>query len=591
MLGSNRVSGPGGGAARSGDLVLVAQGGHARGGRDRPGGRAQITRVLGRPDVARDLIEGLLLDRGLAREFDPAVEREARAAAARKINATDGRRDLRSLPTFTIDPASARDFDDAISAERLDDDSKMRVWVHIADVSAYVPEGSTVDLEARRRGTSVYVPGAVEPMLPQALSNDACSLVPGKERAAVTVELELHGATVTKAAFYRSLIRSDERLSYEQVDEIFAGRRRAREPWAEPLAAARAAAAALEEQRRKGHSGALTLDSTEPEFAFDEDGHVEQVLVREQTESHRLIEHLMIAANEAVARLLSERGAPCLYRVHERPEPERVKRLVEQLATLEVPTPPLPKNLSPSQAAELMGEISRRVETHVRRNGGRAALTSLLLRTLQQAAYSPKNSGHAGLGTAYYCHFTSPIRRYPDLVCHRALLSAVGGGQHAPRAAGMGELAEWTSDRERAAMTIERDADDVARCFALQRVLYEDGWEQVFSGEVVGLISAGAFISFGRPSERADAQAERGARAQGAAEREAVPVSQDYRGMLPVRRMRGAGGEREWWELNEQGTILHGESPGSTLRLGDRIEVRVARVEVARGRVDLIPNV
>jgi len=535
--------------------------------------------VLGRPDVARDLIEGLLLDRGLNRGFAQDVEREARAAAEKTIDVTAGRRDLTGLPTFTIDPASARDFDDAISAERLDDDptrSATRIWVHIADVSAYVPEGSLVDLEARRRGTSVYVPGAVEPMLPEALSNDACSLVPGKERAAVTVELELHGATVAKAAFYRSLIRSDERLSYERVDEIFAGRERAREPWAEPLAVAREAAVALEEDRRRGHSGALTLDSSEPEFVFDDDGHVEEVLVRVQTESHRLIEHLMIAANEAVARLLYERGTPCLYRVHERPEPERVKRLVEQLATLDVPTPPLPKNMSPSQAAELMGEISRRVETHVQRGGGRAALTSLLLRTLQQAAYSPKNNGHAGLGTAYYCHFTSPIRRYPDLVCHRALLSAVGGGERGPRAAGMGEMAEWTSDRERAAMTIERDADDVARCFALERALYEDGWERVFAGEVVGLISAGAFIAFGT-------------RAQGAAKQEAVPVSPDYRGMLPVRRMRGAGGEREWWELNEQGTILHGESPGSTLRLGDLIEVRVARVDVARGRVDLLP--
>jgi ribonuclease R len=569
-LGSNRVADRGGDAARAGDLVLVGRAG-------RGDGRAQITRVLGRPDVARDLIEGLLLDRGLARGFERAVEREARAAAEKQIQAADGRRDLTGLPTFTIDPASARDFDDAISAERLGDERAhpiARVWVHIADVSAYVHEGSLVDLEAKRRGTSVYVPGAVEPMLPEALSNDACSLVPGAKRAAVTVELELHGATVVKAAFYRSLIRSDERLSYEQVDEIFAGRERAREPWAEPLQAAREVATALEHDRRKGHSGALTLDSAEPEFVFDEEGHVEEVLVRVQTESHRLIEHLMIAANEAVARLLSERGTPCLYRVHERPEPERVKRLVEQLSSLKVPTPPVPKNMSPSQAAELMGEISRGVEAHVRRAGGRAALTSLLLRTLQQAAYSPKNSGHAGLGTAYYCHFTSPIRRYPDLVCHRALLSAVGGGERAPRAAGMGELAEWTSDRERAAMTIERDADDVARCFALERVLYEGGWEQTFIGEVVGLISAGAFIAFGTGAE-------------GGAKQEAV--SPDYRGMLPVRRMRGAGGEREWWELNEQGTILHGESPGSTLRLGDTIEVRVARVEVARGRVDLLP--
>jgi ribonuclease R len=571
-LGSNRVADPGGDAARAGDLVLVQQAG--RGGN----GRAQITRVLGRPDVARDLIEGLLLNRGCRREFEHAVEREAREAAEKTIQATAGRRDLTGLPTFTIDPESARDFDDAISAERLGEDHThpaTRVWVHIADVSAYVHEGSLVDLEAKRRGTSVYVPGAVEPMLPEALSNDACSLMPGVERAAVTVELELQGASVVKAAFYRSLIRSDERLSYERVDEIFAGREHASDPWAEPLKAAREVAAALEEDRRKGHSGALTLDSSEPEFVFDEAGHVEEVLVRMQTESHRLIEHLMIAANEAVARLLSERGTPCLYRVHERPEPERVKRLVDQLATLEVPTPPVPKNMSPSQAAELMGEISRRVEAHVRRAGGRAALTSLLLRTLQQAAYSPKNSGHAGLGTAYYCHFTSPIRRYPDLVCHRALLSAVGGGERAPRAAGMGELAEWTSDRERAAMKIERDADDVARCFALERALYEDGWDQVFAGEVVGLIAAGAFISFGARAE---------GRAQG---RDAV--SPDYRGMLPVRRMQGEGGGREWWELNEQGTILHGESAGSTLRLGDAIEVRVARVEVARGRVDLIP--
>jgi ribonuclease R len=380
------------------------------------------------------------------------------------------------------------------------------------------------------------------------------------------------------------LIRSDERLSYERVDQIFAGHERAAVPWGEPLQVAREVAIALEQARREGHSGALTLDSSEPEFSFDEDGHVSEVLMRVQTESHRLIEHLMIAANEAVARLLSERGTPCLYRVHERPEPERVKRLVEQLSSLKVPTPPLPKNISPSQAAELMGEISRRVEAHVSRAsgtaskpaGGRAALTSLILRTLQQAAYSPKNSGHAGLGTAYYCHFTSPIRRYPDLVCHRALLSAVGGGERAPRAAGLGDLAEWTSDRERAAMRVERDADDMARCFALERALFEHGWEQTFAGEVVGLIAAGAFIAFGLTPEQD------GERAQNAL----API---YQGMLPVRHMRGEDGAREWWELNEQSTILHGESPGSTLRLGDSIEVRVARVDVVRGRVDLLP--
>ena len=162
---------------------------------------------------------------------------------------------------------------------------------------------------------------------------------------------------------------------------------------------------------------------------------------------------------------------PCLYRVHERPEPERIERLVAQLASLGVPTPPLPERMSSSQAAELLGAISGRADEHVRRTGrGRLALGSLVLRSLKQAYYSPKNLGHAGLRSPTYCHFTSPIRRYPDLVCHRALLSAVGAGERAPRARELAELGAWTSEREREAMTIERDGDDMAACFALEPV-------------------------------------------------------------------------------------------------------------------------
>ncbi len=580
----------------AGELVLVQ--GSARG----RGAGVRVVRVLGRPDVARDVIEGLLLDRGLARGFDAALESEARAAGERVRRAPGERRDLRALPTFTIDPITARDFDDAVSAEPIEDGAGaggIRVWVHIADVAAHVPEGSPLDREARRRSTSVYAPGAVEPMLPHALSSDACSLMPGVDRAAVTVEMELHGAVLASAAFYRSLIRSDARLDYERVDRIFAGSDAAAEPWGEPLRAAREAAAAL--QRARERSGALVVDSEEPEFEFDRHGHVLAVLARVQTESHRLIEHLMIAANEAVAGLLERRGVPCLYRVHERPEPERVERLADQLATLEVPTPPLPEHMSSTQAADLLGEISRRVDEHVHRTGhARQALSSLVLRSLKQAYYSPKNIGHAGLHSAAYCHFTSPIRRYPDIVCHRALLSAVGGDQPAPRAGELVELGVWTSERERDAMIIERDSDDVARCFALERLLYEQGHEQVFAGEITGLISAGAFLAFDQP---------------------AADVAPRFEGMLPVRLLRApapgrersrapvgrasarnppGGGrrrqperqrepEREWWELNEQGTILHGERSGAALRLGDSLDVRVVRVDSVRGRVDLEP--
>jgi ribonuclease R len=528
------------GGAHVGDLVLVA-----------PTGR--IVRRLGRPDVARDVIEALMLDRGLHRRFDPLVEREAREAAE---GVDPGRRlDLRALPTFTIDPPTARDFDDAISAEVLDDRA-VRVWVHIADVAAHVPAGSPVDREAFRRGTSVYVPAAVEPMLPEALSNRACSLVPFQDRLAVTVELELDGARTRRSAFHRTLIRSDARLTYPQVDAIFAGAERAEEPWAEPLAAARRAAAALQEAREA--QGALEVESVEPEFAFSREGHVTALVPSEQTESHRVIEHLMIAANEAVAGLLEARKLPTLYRVHERPEPARVEHLADQLASLEIPTPPLPETMTPQQAGDAVAEMARMVADEVHRRGGhgRIAFTSLLLRSLKQAHYSPRNVGHAGLRSARYCHFTSPIRRYPDLVCHRALLSAIGAGEAPPAASQLEEAGSWCSMRERDAMAIERAADSVARCFLLETELFERGWDTEWTGEVTGVIGAGAFVAFG----------------------------DGYEGMLPVRRMR-----HDWWDLNELETMLIGADSGKAIRLGDPVTVQVVRVDAPRGRVDLSP--
>ncbi|MFT4034337.1 MAG: RNB domain-containing ribonuclease, partial [Patulibacter sp.] len=548
------------GGARPGELVLVVP----EGG---PDGPPRIVERLGDPDVTRDVLAALLRERDYSPKHDPKVLRAASDAVHADDPASE-RVDLTGVPTFTIDPTTAKDFDDAISAEELDG-GRARVLVHIADVTSYLQPGGDVDRAGRARATSTYLPGLVAPMLPPQLADDACSLVPGAERRAVTVDITLRDGRCLGARVYRSMIRSDARLTYDDVDEIFEGRRAAEAPWAQPLGVAREVAAELLARRAQ----ALQLDIPEPQFTFGPDGRVTSQRESTHTESHRLIEQLMVLANEQVARILQAAGVPALYRIHEQPEVKSAERLVEQLETLGIPVGTLPDEIGPREAAAIVVDCSRIVAEMVRRAGrGHLALPILILRALKIASYSPANLGHAGLGLSHYCHFTSPIRRYPDIVCHRAVLAlaergranigeARGEGPGRPAAYAddepIAELARHCSDQERASMAVEREADRIAKAYLLSDLRRQPGGhERVWRGEVTGMVSAGLFVNFGG----------------------------GFDGMIPLRALRG-----DWWELADEGTALYAASSGAMIRLGDRCDVIVDRIDAPRGRVDLHP--
>jgi ribonuclease R len=504
-----------------GDLAVV------RTGR----GRARVDRVLGKADDVEAVLEGLLVEQGLREPFEPHDVPDP---------PLEGRVDLRDLSTFTIDPDTAKDFDDAISVRR--EDGGVRAWVHIADVSAYVPVGSPLDRGAAARAFSTYVPGRVAPMLPPELSENACSLRPHEDRLTVTVELPPSGEPL----FYRSVIRSDARLTYGQVQRGDV----------ELPEIALAAEYSAELRRRRFARGALRVETPEVNLAFDGRGGVERAWLEAEPEAHALIEELMIAANEAVAGLLSSRRREALYRVHERPDPQAVLLLLAKLDELEVPTPPAPEaeRMTPSAAAELASAAGERVAEYARTSGrGREAFPALVLRALKQARYDQANLGHSGLASPAYCHFTSPIRRYPDLVVHRALLREVGASDEA-QPDDLHELAEHTSTRERDAANIEYRADAICLAWLLEKRLFEQGWEATFEGEVTGVIGSGIFVRFGEVFE----------------------------GFLPARRLTD-----DYYEPTTLGTALIGRRTNRRYRLGDPLEVNVAEIRRHEGKVGL----
>ena len=534
------------GDARVGDLARVVVRGRS----------ARVVDVFGRAHAPGPAMAGFLWANARGLGSSRAVEREVAAMAEGDPLADPGRRDLTDQDVVTIDPEGAKDHDDAIAAA-LDGDH-VRLWVHIADVSHYVQPGTAVERDAARRGCSLYVPGTVDPMLPARLSSDLCSLRPGVPRRVISVEMTVTpGGEVRDARFYRATIASERRLTYPEVDAHFDGARLGATGLGNTLAAARVAAERL--RARRTARGALEIGSGEPVWALGSD-RVEGVRIEHQTPAHRLVEDCMIAANEAVAQYLIGRKTPAVFRYHADPDQYQLERLYAQLSALEVATPPLPEgHLGPTERREAVRRAGGAVATHLdalraRGEHGGSALWVLVLRALKQAFYSVDAWTHSGLASPAYLHFTSPIRRYPDLLVHRALIGALGIGAAGPGRPELEVAAAESSDAERAATDLERKADRICAALLLEQELNAGDWTAAFDAEVTGLIGTGVFLRFG-----------------------AV-----YEGFLPLRP--AAGGELV---LDDAEVGLIDPDGRHVARLGDRLAVRVAEIDPLRGRVRL----
>jgi ribonuclease R len=509
--------------------------------------QARLVEALGDPDDPEVQTRAVIFRYELPSAFSTMAEREAEEAARGLSSQAADRVDLRALSMVTIDGEQARDFDDAVYVEGKN--GAYHLYVSIADVAHYVTPETILDREAYERGTSVYFPDRALPMLPTVLSNGVCSLNPDEERLAKTAEIEIApNGEIIGSRFFNSIIRSHRRMTYTEVRRILVDRDpdcldRHRD-LVESFKLMEELALLLQERRRA--RGSLDFDLPEAEIILDLQGAPENIVRAERNIAHRIIEEFMIEANEAVARYLKEKGFPFLYRVHAGPDPETLRALLPFLLSLGYRLPLRKKEIEPKDIQELLDKCRGKPAERV--------LNRVLLRAMKQARYSPQNIGHFGLASRCYAHFTSPIRRYPDLIVHRMLELALLGRKLKPKevddlSSYLEEAAEHTSNRERRAMEAEREMVDLKKAQFIT-----DKIGQEFLGFVVSLTSFGFFV--------------------------------ELESFFVEGLVRLASLTDDTYRYYEKEYLIKGMRNARTFRLGDPVRVKVARIHAFRGEID-----
>lgn len=504
----------------------------------------RVKKVLGRPDQRNVDVLSVLYGKGIPLDFSEATQQQCQALP-QSPSPEDliGRRDLRSECIFTIDGAQAKDFDDAVSITVQPDG--WTLGVHIADVTHYVTPASPIDQDAVERGTSVYPPGMVVPMLPEALSNRLCSLMPNCDRLTLSAQIRFDAqGAVLEESIFPSVIRSKARLIYEQVNAVLDGSADAsllekHQPVLPSLLQMQALYQVL--AKRRAERGSIDFDLPESELFLDEQGHVTDIRPQQRGVSNRMIEEFMLAANGCAARFAMARNLPFLYRVHEAPDPFKLSQLEAFVQTFGISfhagDSPAPKDF-----ARLSEQISALPQSTI--------LAGVMLRCMQKARYDFQPLGHFGLATAQYCHFTSPIRRYPDLFIHRVIKSALGGMDNAAQLLFSRQsraFAEPLSQCEQRAVDAERTVTDIKKAQYMSSRI-----GQRFDGMITGLASFGLFVTLENLVE----------------------------GMLPMDALRD-----DHYDLDAHLNRLIGRHTGRIYRLGDPIAVYVHSIDPMQGHI------